>query len=369
LQYWHHIARTLQRETEFAMPAQNALAPTHALIEAIRQGQMVILVDDEDRENEGDLVVAAEAVTPEIVNFMVREARGLVCLTLTPERCRQLDLKPMVECNTSQHETAFTVSIEAARGVTTGISAHDRATTILTAIAHDATPADIVRPGHIFPLCAKAGGVLERTGHTEAGTDLARLAGFAPASVICEVMRDDGSMARLPDLLEFGRRHGMLVGTIKSLVEYRRRYDARVWVSAQRTVISDFGSFERITFRDGVTHAEHVALVRGRPNPAAPTAVFLEAREADAAWIDTALFDPQGRLAQALFSPPASNAAVLLLLNLNERTEGASLSVQHMSDAYARGNEVMSQILAYLHVAQPVYMDVECAGQRVALAA
>ncbi|MDR5832204.1 3,4-dihydroxy-2-butanone-4-phosphate synthase [Caballeronia sp. LP006] len=347
----------------------NQLTPAHVLIDEIRRGRMVILVDDEDRENEGDLVIAAEAVTPEIVNFMAREARGLICLTLTQERCRQLDLKPMVASNTSQHETAFTVSIEAARGVTTGISAHDRATTILTAVACNASPADIVCPGHIFPLCAKAGGVLERTGHTEAGTDLARLAGFEPASVICEVMRDDGTMARLPDLLEFGQRHGIRVGTVKSLVEYRRRYDARVWVSARRTVMSDFGSFERITFRDGVTHAEHVALVRGRPSSALPTAVFLEAREADAAWIDTSLFDPQGRLAQALFSQPGSNAAVLLLLNLDARGDNLSLSVRQMNEAYARGNDVMSQILSDLHIRQPVFVDVDCARPVVALAA
>jgi 3,4-dihydroxy 2-butanone 4-phosphate synthase / GTP cyclohydrolase II len=358
-----------ERETDIAMLKPNALAPTHALIEEIRRGRMVILVDDEDRENEGDLVIAAEAVTPKIVNFMAREARGLICLTLTPERCRQLDLKPMVESNTSQHETAFTVSIEAAQGVTTGISAHDRATTILTAIARGASPADIVRPGHVFPLCAKAGGVLERNGHTEAGTDLARLAGFEPASVICEVMRDDGSMARLPDLLEFGRRHGLLVGTIKSLIEYRQRYDARVWVSAQHTVMSDFGSFERVTFRDGVTNAEHVALVRGRPNASAPTAVFLEAREAEPAWIDAVLFDPQGRLAHALFSQPASNCAVLLLLNLHVRADGVSLSVRQLNEAYARGNDVMSQILSHLQVSHPVFVDLDHARAHVALAA
>jgi 3,4-dihydroxy 2-butanone 4-phosphate synthase / GTP cyclohydrolase II len=355
------------------MSTLNVLAPTHLLIEAIRQGRMVILVDDEDRENEGDLIIAAEAVTPEIINFMAREARGLICLTLTPERCRQLDLAPMMQTNTSQHETAFTVSIEAARGVTTGISAQDRATTVLAAIARDASPVDIVRPGHIFPLRAKPGGVLERNGHTEAGVDLARLAGFEPASVICEVMNDDGSMARLPELLEFGRRHGLLVGTIKSLIEYRRRYDARVWASARREVICDFGAFERITFSDGVTHAEHVALVRGCANANAnansPTAVFIEAREAQPAWIDSSLIDPQGRLAQTLFSQPASGCAVLLLLNLHERSENAAVSVRRLNESYARGSDVIAQILSHLNIANPVFVDIDTAHAHVALAA
>jgi 3,4-dihydroxy 2-butanone 4-phosphate synthase / GTP cyclohydrolase II len=204
------------------MSYSHELSTTAELIEEIRRGRMVILVDDEDRENEGDLVIAAEAVTPEIINFMVREARGLVCLTLTREHCERLALQPMVSDNTSAHGTAFTVSIEAAKGVTTGISAHDRAHTILTAVAKGAKPQDLVRPGHVFPLKARDGGVLERPGHTEAGCDLARLAGHAPASVICEIMREDGSMARLPDLLAFGRNHGIAVGTIQDLIEFRQ---------------------------------------------------------------------------------------------------------------------------------------------------
>lgn len=357
------------------MSTLNGLSPTHALIEEIRRGRMVILVDDEDRENEGDLIVAAEAVTPELVNFMAREARGLICLTLTPDRCKQLDLKPMVESNTSQHETAFTVSIEAAKGVTTGISAQDRAITILTAVASNASPADIVRPGHVFPLCSKPGGVLERCGHTEAGTDLARLAGYEPASVICEVMRDDGSMARLPDLLEFGRRHGILVGTIKGLIDYRRSYDARIWASARRGVMSDFGPFERVAFRDGVTDAEHIALVRGNPVVAGTTAVYLDAREAERGWVDASLADPQGELAEALFVQPEMGAAILLILNLHgdERQRAWSapsmLNVAQLNEVYTRGNEVISQILGNLKAANPVFTDLDSVRLRVPLAA
>jgi 3,4-dihydroxy 2-butanone 4-phosphate synthase/GTP cyclohydrolase II len=354
------------------MSTLNELAPTHALIEDIRRGRMVILVDDEDRENEGDLIIAAEAVTPEIVNFMAREARGLVCLTLTPERCRQLDLKPMVASNTSQHETAFTVSIEAARGVTTGISAQDRAVTILTAVAAHASPADIVRPGHVFPLCAKPGGVLERCGHTEAGTDLARLAGFEPASVICEVMTDDGSMARLPDLLEFGHRHGIRVGTIKDLIEYRRTHDARVWTSTSRKVMSDFGPFERIAFRDGVANVEHVALVRGNPSETKTVAVYLDAREADRSWIDESLSDPQGELAEALFVQPKVDAAILLILNLHGQrawSGAATLNVAQLNKAYTHGGDVISQILTRLRAEHAKFIDLETVRGWVALAA
>ncbi len=192
------------------------------ILDEISAGRMVVIVDDEDRENEGDLIMAAEKVRAEDINFMIREGRGLVCLSLTPQRCRQLDLQPMVALNTSSFGTNFTVSIEAAAGVTTGISAHDRAHTIRTAVRADATPTDLTRPGHIFPIMAHTGGVLGRAGHTEAACDFARLAGFEAAGVLVEILNDDGSMARRPQLEEFARRHGLKIGTIADLIVHRR---------------------------------------------------------------------------------------------------------------------------------------------------
>ena len=194
-------------------------APIPELVAELAAGRMVILVDEEDRENEGDLVLAAEHVTPQAINFMARHGRGLICLTLTRERCQRLQLPPMATRNGTRHGTAFTVSIEAAEGVSTGISAADRARTIAAAVARDAKPSDLVQPGHVFPLQAQDGGVLMRAGHTEAGCDLAQLAGLEPASVICEILKDDGTMARLPDLVEFGQAHGLKIGAIRDLVD------------------------------------------------------------------------------------------------------------------------------------------------------
>lgn len=205
-----------------------AIAPTEEIVAELRNGRMVILVDEEDRENEGDLLIAAEHITPEAINFMVTHARGLVCLTITAARARQLGFSPMARDNRSPYNTAFTVSIEAAEGVTTGISAHDRARTIQAAVARHARPEDIVQPGHIFPIIARDGGVLVRAGHTEAGCDLAQMAGLEPASVICEVLREDGTMARLPDLLGFAAQHGLKVGTITDLIQFRSRHETLV---------------------------------------------------------------------------------------------------------------------------------------------
>src|SRR3954471_22189606 len=213
-----------------------AVSPTTDIIADIRAGKMVILVDEEDRENEGDLVLAADFVTPEAINFMVKHARGLVCLTLTEERCNQLNLAMMTSRNGTSYGTNFTVSIEAAEGVTTGISAADRARTIQVAVAKDARPSDIVQPGHIFPLKAQKGGVLMRAGHTEAGCDLTQMAGLTPASVICEIMKDDGTMARLPDLMEFAKEHGMKIGTIADLIHYRSQTESIVERIAERVM-------------------------------------------------------------------------------------------------------------------------------------
>src|SRR5512147_2295715 len=244
-----------------------SLASVDTIIEEIRAGRMVVLVDEEDRENEGDLVLAAQHVTPEAINFMAKHARGLICLTLTEARCRQLNLPPMVRDNRSPLGTAFTVSIEAATGVTTGISAHDRARTVQAAVAPDAKPDDIVQPGHIFPLMAQPGGVLVRAGHTEAGCDLAALAGVTPAAVICEILRDDGEMARLPDLLAFADQHGLKVGTIADLIHYRSRTESLVQRVAERPVETAYGRFRLLAFRDLTADQVHLALVKGEVTP------------------------------------------------------------------------------------------------------
>ncbi len=233
-------------------------------IEDIRQGKMVILVDDEDRENEGDLTLAAEAATPENINFMAKYGRGLICLTLTPDKCDELGLKPMVRDNTSPFETAFTVSIEAKRGVTTGISAADRAHTIQTAVANGATAADLVSPGHIFPLRARSGGVLVRTGQTEGSVDLARLAGLKPAGVICEIMNDDGTMARMPELKKFAKEHGIKICTIADLVAYRLKNEILVRTVAEAQLPSRYGgNWRAIAFENDVDRLDHLALIKG----------------------------------------------------------------------------------------------------------
>jgi 3,4-dihydroxy 2-butanone 4-phosphate synthase/GTP cyclohydrolase II len=244
------------------------VSPIEEIIAEVRAGRMVILVDEEDRENEGDLVLAAEQVTPEAINFMARYGRGLVCLTLTRERCERLRLPPMVARNGTKMGTAFTVSIEAAQGVTTGISAADRARTVRAAVAKDAKPEDLVQPGHIFPLQAVDGGVLMRAGHTEAGCDLASMAGLTPAAVICEIMKDDGTMARLPDLQEFAAEHGLKIGTIASLIEHRSRTESLVQKIGSRTLRTVFGDFVAHAWKDKPSGALHLALVKGEWNPA-----------------------------------------------------------------------------------------------------
>jgi len=251
-----------------------SVATIEAAIEDIRQGKMVILVDDEDRENEGDLTLAAEAATPENINFMAKYGRGLICLTLTPDACDQLGLRPMVRDNTSPFETAFTVSIEAKHGVTTGISAADRAHTIITAVADGASAKDLVSPGHIFPLRAKPGGVLVRTGQTEGSVDLARLAGLKPAGVICEIMNDDGTMARMPELKKFAKEHGIKICTIADLVAYRLKNERLVRVVADAHLPSRYGGdWRAVAFENDVDRLDHLALVKGTIDPKEPVLV------------------------------------------------------------------------------------------------
>lgn len=240
-----------------------SFAPIPELLADIRDGRMVVIVDDEDRENEGDLIMAAEKVRPADINFMAREGRGLICLSMTRARCRQLGLKPMVDSNTSPHHTNFTVSIEAAEGVTTGISAHDRAQTILTAVRPDAGPQHIVQPGHVFPLTATPGGVLARAGHTEAASDLAGLAGLEPAGVLVEILSEDGTMARRPELERFAARHGLKIGTIADLIRYRLETEKTVERVHEADVETEFGHFRLVAFRDLLVRELHFALVRG----------------------------------------------------------------------------------------------------------
>jgi 3,4-dihydroxy 2-butanone 4-phosphate synthase / GTP cyclohydrolase II len=254
-----------------------AISPITEIISDIKAGKMVILVDEEDRENEGDLLIAAESATPAAINFMARYGRGLICLTLTEERCHQLHLPLMVANNRSPLGTNFTLSIEAAEGVTTGISAADRARTVQAAIRADAGPRDIVQPGHIFPLMAHDGGVLVRAGHTEAGCDLARLAGMVPAAVICEVLKDNGEMARLSDLEEFSRQHGVRIGTIADLIHYRSSTESLITRVTERDIETTHGRFRLYAYSDRIGDATHLALVKGKP--AADTEVLVRVHE------------------------------------------------------------------------------------------
>jgi 3,4-dihydroxy 2-butanone 4-phosphate synthase / GTP cyclohydrolase II len=244
-----------------------AISPVEDIVADMRAGRIVILVDEEDRENEGDLVLAADHVTADAINFMARYGRGLICLTLSKERCERLQLPPMTVRNGDKKGTAFTVSIEAAEGVTTGISAADRARTVQAAVAKNATADDLVQPGHIFPLQAVEGGVLMRAGHTEAGCDLAVMAGCSPASVICEIMKDDGTMARLPDLQLFAAEHGLKIGTIVDLIEYRSRMESLVEKLGSRPLNTAFGEFTVHAFRDKTALGVHLALVKGTWSP------------------------------------------------------------------------------------------------------
>lgn len=248
-------------------------SPTLEIIEEIRQGKMVVLVDDEDRENEGDLVMAAERVTPEQINFMITHGRGLVCLPMTSEKCEQLNLPLMVSQNHSKFGTNFTVSIEAAEGVTTGISAQDRAKTILTAVSAGAKSTDVVQPGHIFPILAQKGGVLTRAGHTEASCDLARLAGFQPCGVLVEILNKDGTMARRADLNIFAKEHGLKIGTIADLIQYRLSQESTVERVSERPYPTPYGDFKLVCFRDKITDQLHLSLVYGEPQKQMPAAV------------------------------------------------------------------------------------------------
>jgi 3,4-dihydroxy 2-butanone 4-phosphate synthase / GTP cyclohydrolase II len=293
----------------------NILHSTEEIIADLRAGKMVVLVDEEDRENEGDLVLAADHVTAEAVNFMAKHGRGLICLTLTRERCQQLNLPLMVRDNGTSMGTNFTVSIEAATGVTTGISAADRALTIKTAVATNAKSSDLVQPGHIFPLMAQPGGVLIRSGHTEAGCDLAAMAGCSPTSVICEIMKDDGSMARLPDLLEFAKEHQLKIGSIADLIQYRSQHESIVVREGQREFITPWGKFKGIIYRDTPSSGVHIALVHGKPSETQETLVRVHEPVTVLDFLESQISNHSWPLAQALQQIAAAPAGVAVLLN------------------------------------------------------
>jgi 3,4-dihydroxy 2-butanone 4-phosphate synthase / GTP cyclohydrolase II len=312
------------------MPVHTPFAPLEAAVEEFRQGRIVIIVDDEDRENEGDLAIAAEKVTAETINFMARFGRGLICLALTEERCRALDLPLMVEDNTSTFGTAFTISIEAKGKVTTGISAADRAATILTAIDPATRPEDLLRPGHVFPLRARKGGVLKRAGQTEASVDLAMLAGLTPAGVICEIMNDDGTMARVPDLVKFAELHGLLMITVSDLISYRLRHETLVRKIASPKLPTIYGDFHIHAYRSDVTGDENVALVMGEIDPEEPVLVRVHSQCLTGDIFGSCRCDCGPQLEQALEHIAREGKGVLLYL----LQEGRGIGLMNKLRAY-----------------------------------
>ncbi len=332
------------------------IAPIQDIIDEIRAGRMVVLVDEEDRENEGDLLFAAEFVTPEKINFMAKHGRGLICLTLTEAHCKQLNLPLMVRDNGSPLGTNFTMSIEAASGVTTGISAADRSRTVQVAVGKNAKPADIVQPGHIFPLMAQNGGVLVRAGHTEAGCDLAQLAGLMPAAVICEILKDDGEMARLPDLIAYAQLHGLKIGTIADLIQHRSQHEKLVERVTLRPVQTAYGTFELVAYRDKTTQRTHLALVKGNIQPQKETLVRVHEPLSVLDFLEQASFKNSTSVHDALTKISQSEAGVLVLLHRNETPNDllaravATPEAHHISQWDPRSYGIGAQILRDLNV-------------------
>ncbi len=324
----------------------DAISRVEDIIEDARNGRMFILVDHEDRENEGDLVIPAQMATPDAINFMAMHGRGLICLSLPGERVDALGLPLMASQNSSRHETAFTVSIEAREGVSTGISAHDRARTVSVAIDPTKGAADLASPGHVFPLRAKEGGVLVRAGHTEAGVDIARLAGLNPSAVICEVMQEDGSMARLPELVAFAQRHGMKIGTISDLIAYRRRHDNLVRVTSERMVTSEFGGEWQMRIFSDTTHgSEHIALIKGDVSGEGPVLVRMHTMDP---LLDMVGLGPKGRAhefesAMRLIGEEGRGVIVLLRDTHSKMLSDDSVSPQILRQ-YGLGAQILSAL-------------------------
>ncbi|GAM73300.1 3,4-dihydroxy-2-butanone 4-phosphate synthase [Vibrio ishigakensis] len=341
-----------------------AISSIEEILEDYRQGKMVILMDDEDRENEGDIMIAAECISPETINFMATHGRGLICLTLTQKRCQNLNLIPMVSNPTEPWATAFTVSIEAAEGVTTGISAEDRSVTVQAAVAKDAVAADLVQPGHIFPLAAKDGGVLNRAGHTEAGCDLPRLAGFEPASVIVEILNPDGTMARRPELEVFAEEHGIKLGTIADLIAYRNRTETTVERIAQCKLPTEFGEFDMVTYQDTIDKQVHYALKKGEISkepslvrvhmPELFNDLFASTRQGARNWpIERALskVGEEGGVVVILGKDEDSNSKIAQVKRMQAEESGKPVLATKGTD-YSRQVGVGSQILADLGISK-----------------
>jgi len=313
------------------------LASTEEIIEEIRRGHIVVLVDDEDRENEGDLIFAADFVTPEKINFLAKHGRGLICMPITAEHAHQLQLAPMTDKNRTVHGTNFTVAIEAAEGVTTGISAADRAHTIRVASRPHAKPSDLVHPGHVFPLVAAPGGVLMRAGHTEACCDLARLAGLNPAAVLCEVMNDDGTMARLPDLLPFAASHGLKVGTIADLIHYRAAHESMVERVGSRRVRTSAGEFQLVAYRDKPSGAAHLALVHGELAPEREALVRVHEPLSVLDLLDIETSTHSWPVHKALEIIARTDGGVLVMLNCADTAERLFTKFEALANADAGG--------------------------------
>ena len=342
-------------------PSSSEVSPIEEVLEDYRRGKMVILVDDEDRENEGDLVIAAEFVSADDINFMAAHGRGLICLALTEDRCRQLNLSLMVNQNHSRYSTNFTVSIEAADGVTTGISAADRARTIQMAVRENAGAKDIVTPGHVFPIMAQPGGVLTRAGHTEAGIDLARLSGLVPASVICEILNPDGTMARLPDLVTFASTHDLRIGTIADLIRYRLESEPTVWRVSEHTISTRYGDFRGIIYEDSELRSTHLAIVRGVIDETAEVMVRVQSHRGVFDLLGEARGVVRWTVDQALRRLSEEKQGVLILLEYSEDAAGLERRLRGESTLGAVQEEdghdlrmlgAGSQILANLGVRQ-----------------